>query len=204
MAKEKKKKDKKIDPKVDKDKEKLENFDPRGVQTLFRTLSRNHYNLLRMVDSKASIMLTVNSIIISLMMGIVYMAPETDKSVLEIGSKLLLNFGMASMVFALLAMLPHRYYRTSKHGYKGSLYAGNFSKLSYTEYQEEMYRIIKNGNNVYNEMINDLYHLGKSITWKQRLIFISVFLFLTGLVGAIIHTMSHGIAIEEMFFKDSN
>lgn len=200
MSKEKKKKsdDK---PEFDKEKAKLEKFDSRGVQTLFRTLSRNHYNLIRMVDSKASIILTMNSIIISLMMGIVYMAPDTQKNVLEVGSKMLLNFGMASMVFALLAMLPHRYYKTKKHGYKGSLYAGNFSKLSYEEYQSEMNRIISSGNNVYNEMINDLYYLGKSINWKQRLILISVFLFLVGLVGTILHTLSHGIMIEKIFFN---
>ena len=92
----------------DKEKKKLKSFDSRGVQTLFRTMSRNHYNLIRMVDAKASIILTVNSIIISLMFGVVYLAPETQKGVLEIGAKLLLNFGMASMVFALIAMLPHK------------------------------------------------------------------------------------------------
>ena len=37
-------------------------FDAKTVDTLFRTISRNHYNLLRMIDNKASIILTVNSI----------------------------------------------------------------------------------------------------------------------------------------------
>ena len=35
-------------------KDKLNKYDARGVQTLFRTLSRNHYNLLKMVDKEAS------------------------------------------------------------------------------------------------------------------------------------------------------
>lgn len=184
----------------DKEKKKLKSFDSRGVQTLFRTMSRNHYNLIRMVDAKASIILTVNSIIISLMFGVVYLAPETQKGVLEIGAKLLLNFGMASMVFALIAMLPHRYHKSSQNGYSGSLYAGSFSKMSVEEFHLEMQRVIANGNNVYNEMINDLYYLGKSINWKQRLIFISTSLFLIGLIGAILHTLSHGIMIEKLFF----
>ncbi len=186
--------------KSNKEKKKLEKFDSRGVQTLFRTMSRNHYNLIRMVDAKASIILTVNSIIISLMFGVVYLAPENQKGVLEIGAKFLLNFGMASMVFALIAMLPHRYNKATQNGYRGSLYAANFSKLSFEEFQEEMQRVIANGNSVYTEMINDLYYLGKSISWKQRLIFISTFLFLIGLVGAILHTLSHGIMIEKLFF----
>jgi len=53
MSKKKDKTKKSDDPYYDKEKEKLNKFDPRGVQTLFRTLSRNHYNLLRMVDGKA-------------------------------------------------------------------------------------------------------------------------------------------------------
>jgi len=183
-----------------KDKDKLNKFDARGVQTLFRTLSRNHYNLLRMVDTKASIILTVNSIIISLLMGVIFMAPADQRDILQLGSKLLLNFGMASMVFALFAMLPHKYLRLGKK-YKGSLYAQNFSKLTLEEYTAEMSRIISTGNMTYTEMINDLYFLGKSVSIKQRLITISVVLFLIGLVSTIAITLYHGIMIEQIFFK---
>ncbi len=183
-----------------KEKDKLNKFDSRGVQTLFRTLSRNHYNLLRMVDNKASIILTVNSIIISLLMGVIYMAPEDQKGVLQLGSKILLNCGMASMVFGLLAMLPHKYLKLGKK-YKGILYAQNFSKLTLEEYTAEMSRIISTGNMTYKEMINDLYFLGKSVSIKQRLITFAVGIFLIGLVSSIILTLSHGIMIEKIFFK---
>lgn len=204
MSKEDKKtKKSKTDSDFDKEKAKLQKFDPRGVQTLFRTLMRNHYNLLKMVDSKASIILTVNSIIISLMMGVIYMAPEDSEGVLEEGSKILLNCGMASMVFALLAMVPHKYIGLSKKkdGYKGSLYASNFSKLTLEQFQLEMQRIIANGHTVYNEMIDDLYYLGKTISFKQKMILISVVFFFVGLVASIIHTLSHGIMIEKLFFQ---
>lgn len=205
MSKEKtKNKDK--DPKVVKDKEKakLKKFDPRGVQTLFRTLMRNHYNLLKMVDNKASIILTVNSIIISLMMGVIYMAPADKQGVLEVGSKVLLNCGMASMVFALIAMVPHKYIGLNKGGlnYKGSLYASNFSKMSLPQFQDEMQRIIASGETVYNEMIDDLYYLGKTIAFKQKMILVSVILFFIGLIVAIIHTLSHGVMIEKLFFQN--
>ena len=117
-------------PKKVKGLDKLESFDIRGVQTLFRTLLRDHYNLIRMIDAKASIMLTINSIIISLMMGIVYMAPAHTEGVVQFASKLLLNFGMGSMVFAVLAMLPHRYIKRKGESYSGILYAPHFAKLS--------------------------------------------------------------------------
>lgn len=187
--------------KKDKDYQKLSKYDSRGVQTLFRTLMRNHYNLLRMVDNKASIILTMNSIIISLMMGVIYMAGDTDRDVLQFGAKILLNFGMCSMVFALIAMLPHRYFKIKDNDYKGSLYAGNFSKLPFSEFKVEMERVMRNGNNTYNEMINDLYALGKSVTIKQTFIWISVILFLIGLVISIVNALYHGVMIERIFFE---
>lgn len=184
-----------LDPNFDKEKAKLDKFDPRGTQTLFRTLSRNHYNLLKMVDNKASIVLTMNSIIISLLMGIVYVAPEDHKEAFGVLSKILLNFSMGSMVFALLSMLPHKYlgrkYKNSD--YKGSLYAGNFADETLEEFHDEIERIMDNGNTLYREMTTDIYFLGKAIAAKQRMVVFSVFVFLSGLVVAFAYSASHGI-----------
>ena len=183
--------------------EKQQKYDARGVQTLFRTLSRNHYNLLKMLDNKASIILTVNSIIISLMMGIIFVASGTDAEVVRIGSKILLNFGMLSMVFALLAMLPHRYGK-SKQGtdqLHGLLYAGSYTKLSQAEYESSMHELMGKGETIYDSLIKDMYHLGRSITIKQRLIWTSVAFFLLGLALTIIHTVSHGVTVEDILIR---
>lgn len=182
---------------------KLDKFDARGIQTLFRTLSRNHYNLLKMIDAKASIILTVNSIIISLLMGVIFMAEADQKHILQIGSTILLNCGLASMVFALIAMLPHRYPSKKKRqaNYRGSLYGNNFSKFTIEEYKAEMQRIISTGTSIYDEMIMDLYYLGKTISIKQKMILISVAFFLIGLIGSLLHSFSHGIMIDKIFFS---
>ena len=191
-----------LNSKATKELKKLDYFDSKAVQTMFRTVLRNHYNLIRMVDNKASIILTINSIIITLLMGVMYMAPSETRAVIQFGSKLLLNFGMGSMVFALLAMLPHRYMKNKENNYRGTLYAGSFSKLSFTEYKTEMDRIMSSGNNTYNEMIQDLYALGKSISIKQKIIWVSVILFLIGLIGAILHALTNGIFIEQILINN--
>lgn len=199
QPKEKKKKDKylKKEKSVDFDKEraKMDFFDPRGVQTLFRTLSRNHYNLLKMIDNKASIILTVNSIIISLVMGVLYIAPETDKAIIRFGMRGLIMFSMLSMIFAILSMLPHKYvgnlYKNSD--YKGSLYAGNFAKQSLEDFMNEFDRIMKNGHTVYSEMQKDLYFLGRVIAGKQLMLMISTGLFIIGLAIMITNLISNGI-----------
>ncbi|HBC03527.1 MAG TPA: hypothetical protein DC015_04875 [Aequorivita sp.] len=92
-------------------------------------------------------------------------------------------------------MVPHRYFGSSykKSGYKGTLYAENFAKLSLTEFKNEFKRIMKKGQNIYDEMIIDLYFLGKIITHKQRLLFVSVIIFLIGLITAIIYTLLNGV-----------
>ena len=171
----------------DKEREKAKGYDPRGVQTLFRTLSRNHYNLLKMIDNKASIILTVNSIIISLLLGALYVAPDSKREVIEITSRVLLNFCLLSMVFSVFSMLPHRYFekRFRNSNYKGSLYAGNFAQGSLEEFQAEFNRITQSGQAIYEEMTQDLYFLGRVIAVKSRIVWFSTILFLLGLVIAI-------------------
>tara|TARA_R110002033_G_scaffold77030_1_gene128695 strand:- start:9041 stop:9610 length:570 start_codon:yes stop_codon:yes gene_type:complete len=172
--------------------EKLKKYDSRGVQTLFRTLSRNHYNLLKMVDNKARIILTVNSIITSFLFGVHYIDTSNRTLTINAGTKILVIGSMLSMVFALFSMLPHRYFGRSfkKSGYKGTLYADNFSKQTLTEFKQEFERIMNSGNSIYNELINDLYFLGIVISKKQKLLLYSVFVFLIALITTIIYTLS--------------
>ncbi len=178
-----------------KQKDKLAKYDARGVQTLFRTVSRNHYNLLRMVDNKSSIILTMNSIIISLIMGAMFVAPEGAMDTIRVGSRILLNFSLISMLFAIISMLPHKYIGRmfSKSEYRGSLYAGNFSSLTLEEFKSEFERIMSSGRNIYDEMLTDLYFLGRVITGKQRMLMLSVVVFIIGLVWVIVYFASQGI-----------
>lgn len=170
---------------------KLKKYDSRGIQTLFRTVSKNHYNLLKMVDNKARIVLTVNSIITSLLFGIQFLNLETQLTEYNISIKILVICSMLSMIFAITSMLPHRYLGKSfkKSGYKGTLYAENFSKQSLVEFRNEFDRIMTSGKAVYDELIKDLYFLGKTIALKQRILLFSVAVFLTGLVATIINTL---------------
>lgn len=179
----------------DKKSKKLNKYDARGVQTLFRTLSRNHYNLLKMVDNKARIMLTVNSIISSLLLGALFIAPETREITLGVGTRILVICSLLSMVFAILSMLPHRYFGKNfkKSGYKGTLYAQTFSTQTLEEFREEFDRIMKKGQNIYDEMIDDLYFLGKIIAKKQKLLVWSSAIFLVGIIVTIIYSLLTGV-----------
>jgi hypothetical protein len=170
---------------------KLQKQDKRGIQTLFRNVSRNHYTLLKMVDNKAKIILTVNSIITSIFFGLRFINHETNEITINLGTRILVISSMLSMIFALFSMLPYRYFGKSfnKSGYKGALYAENFSKESLEEFKEEFKRIMSKGQNIYDEMIDDLYFLGKVISIKQRILTFSVIIFLIGLISTIIYVL---------------
>ncbi len=184
-----------METKIDKGKEKLNKFDIRAVQTLFRTLSRNHYNILKMIDNKSGIILTVNSIIISLLMGAMFIADESNKSIIGVSARVLILFSMLSMIFALIGMLPHKYFgrKFKASDYRGSLYAQNFSKQSLEGFKSEFDRIMNSGNSTYDEMIKDLYFLGQIIALKQRLLIISVFIFFIGLLSAMGYAIFNGM-----------
>ncbi|MFA5299476.1 MAG: Pycsar system effector family protein [Lutibacter sp.] len=182
--------DNKIAPLKEK-KEKLQKLDLRGIQTLFRNVSRNHYTLLKMVDNKAKIILTVNSIITSLFFGLHFITTGTKEVIINVGTKVLVVSSMLSMVFALFSMLPYRYFGKSFNAskYKGALYAQNFSNESLTDFRKEFKRIMTKGQNVYDEMIDDLYFLGKIISIKQRILTFSVIIFLLGLMTTITYVL---------------
>jgi len=168
---------------------KLEKFDSRGIQTLFRTLSRNHYNLLKMVDNKAGIIITMNSVIISLLMGVLYIGANTGKSNFEVSQiRFFIGSCVLSMTIAVISMLPYRYMgkRFLKSNYKGTLYAQNFSRMTLEEFRSDIYSTMESGFNLYDEMINDLYFLGRFISYKQYLVMASFLVFLFGLLGAFV------------------
>ncbi|MCG2460009.1 DUF5706 domain-containing protein [Flavobacteriaceae bacterium F89] len=179
----------------EKRKNKLKKYDARGVQTLFRTLSKNHYNLLKMVDNKARIILTVNSIISSLLLGLLFVMPGSKGFEIGSGTRILVICSMLSMVFAIFSMLPHRYFGRAfkKSGYKGTLYAVNFTSQSLKEFRKEFNRIMEKGQNIYDEMIDDLYFLGKIIARKQRLLLLSTAIFLIGLISTILYSLITGV-----------
>jgi len=167
-----------------------EKLDARSMDTLYRTLSRNHYNLLRMVDNKASIMLTVNSIFITLLYGGTQLVSDDGKREdIQNVFAVIIFFCVGSMIFSLLAMLPHTYNgkRFKENVYKGNLYAGNFAKDSIEQFQLEMERVTAGSRSVFYEMTQDLYFLGISIKRKQRMIKYSLFILLVGLIAAVVY-----------------
>ncbi|BFP40790.1 hypothetical protein FGF1_16350 [Flavobacteriaceae bacterium GF1] len=165
-------------------------LDAKGMDTLFRTLSRNHYTLLRMVDTKAAIILTVNSILITVSYGAINHVEGVGKENIGIFISSLVYFCLISMIIALVGMLPHKYVgKTYKQsGYQGNLYAGNFADKSLPEFQSQFKNITKNGETVFDELTTDIYFLGLAVKRKQTMIKLAVIALILGLIWSVIYT----------------
>jgi HD superfamily phosphodiesterase len=77
----------------------------RGIETMFRTASHNHLELSAIADNKANIMITINSINISLIISLLLRRLEEFPN-LVIPTAILTLVSLLSIVFAVLATRP--------------------------------------------------------------------------------------------------
>lgn len=169
--------------KLDKKLNKLKGRDERGIQTLFRIISKNHYTLLQMVDNKANIILTVNSIIISITMGGLVMSgvPADEFDIQYLHTIVTLITCLLSMIYAILSIIPNNEHGDANKHLEGLLYAGSFKKLNLPEYESQISELLENGEKLYSAIVKDVYYLGIIIDHKQKKIVRSMKLFMFGM-----------------------
>lgn len=170
----------------------------RAAQTFFRSNYRNHINLSAIADNKANIMISVNSILISVLITILTYRniTETNPSVL-MPIVIFLVTGLASLIFAVLSARPKvttvndsaKDLATIK---RNIVFFGNFVSLDLQQYEEAMDAVLRDGELMYGNMTRDLYFLGKVLDKKYRYLSISYNIFMVGFaasVGAYIFTL---------------
>lgn len=162
----------------------------RGIETMFRTTSHNHIMLSQMVDSKASILITINSIILSLVVSVLIRKLE-ENSYLLIPTILLISVCLATMVFSILASRPNvssgKFTREDiKNKQTNLLFFGNFHAMNVEDYQWGMKEMMKDADYLYGSLIKDIYYLGKVLGRKYRHLRIAYSIFMYGFVVAIL------------------
>lgn len=162
----------------------------RGVQTMFRTTANNHIHLSGMADNKAHIMITVNSIILSVTIS--YFLPRVVHDVqLMIATIILALTCLISVTCSILATRPSinngRFTEDDIRNKKTNLlFFGNFHKMQLTDYQWGVHQMIKDKEYLYNTMMMDIYFLGVVLAKKYRYLRISYTVFMVGLILAVI------------------
>ncbi|MEJ7768290.1 MAG: Pycsar system effector family protein [Chitinophagaceae bacterium] len=162
----------------------------RGIETMFRTTGSNHLKLSEMADSKANIIISVNSIIISITISVLLEKLERYPQYI-FPTTVLLLMSVLAIIFSILATRPHvtsgTFTKEDIDNKKTNLlFFGNFHKMNLEEYTWGMNELMNNRNYLYGSMIKDIYFLGVVLARKYRYLRISYNIFMFGLVIAVL------------------
>lgn len=161
----------------------------RGVETMFRTTSSNHLKLSEMADSKAHIMISVNSIILSVTISFLLRRLDQNPNFI-IPTVLLVLVCIVAIIFAVLTTRPNVTSGTFVkeeilHQRPNLLFFGNFHKMSLEDYSWGMKELMNDREYLYGTMIKDIYSLGVVLAKKYRFLRISYNVFMFGLIAAV-------------------
>lgn len=177
--------------KKDKDKEekKLVKTD-RGVETMFRISSTNHQRLSDMADHKSQLLITVNSIIISVLLSVLLRKLD-EYPHLTIPAFLLVGTNVITIVLAILATRPTIPSGTfSKEDIElkkvNLLFFGNFYKMSLEEYAWGMRQVMEDYDFLYGSLIRDVYAQGVVLGRKYKLLRKGYNIFMFGIVISVL------------------
>ncbi|HOV58965.1 MAG TPA: DUF5706 domain-containing protein [Rhodanobacteraceae bacterium] len=150
---------------------------------ILRTAQQHHVALSSMADTKANIIITVSSIVLTLSLG------RASDPALRVAVLILSVFTLLALLLAILAVLPK--YRPLRLGgdelppYFNLLFFGHFAELSRERYLAEVARILKPDGSIYATQASDLYSLGVYLArHKYRYLRFSYLFFLMGFVLA--------------------
>lgn len=165
----------------------------RGIETMFRITSKNHLTLSGMADNKANIMISINSIILSVLVSVLFRKFE-DYPNLIIPGVILVFVCLTTIVFAVLATRPNiskgKFDTKDIHDKKVNLlFFGNFHGMELDSYMWGMKEMMKDSDFLYGSMIKDIYFLGKVLGKKYRMLRTSYTIFMFGFILAIMAFM---------------
>lgn len=168
-----------------KDAEKSKESSAKAFTSMLTTTSRNHYMMSQMVDRKARIILTIDALVISLIIGKIIVNHEFH----DFKFLLLVVAGMsalASIVYSMLEITPeetHGKLSTEDLNLKkgNPLFFGNFKNLRLADYKKAMASMSNNIEAVHNAIIEDIFYLGKTLEQKRKYLKYSLYILVSGI-----------------------
>jgi len=162
----------------------------RGIETMFRITSQNHITLSEMADSKANIMVSINAIILSVIVSVLFRKLEEFPDLL-IPTIMLVFSCLLTIVYAVLATRPNissgKFTEDDiKQKKTNLLFFGNFHGMKLDNYEWGVKEMMKDSDYLYGSLIKDIYFNGKVLARKYWLLRISYSIFLYGFVASII------------------
>ena len=169
---------------------KVEGRPDRGIETMFRLTSRNHLQLSAMADNKANILISVNSIIISIIISGLIKTLDNHPH-LVVPTYLMLAINVVTIVLSIMALRPNvtkgKFTRKDiEEKNTNLLFFGNFHGMDRNDYKWGMVEMMNDSNYLYSSLIDDIYFLGKVLGKKYRFLRLSYNIFMYGIVLAVV------------------
>ncbi len=153
----------------------------RGIETMYRAVYRSHIDLSSMADQKANMMISINTILVSIVMaaigsGFTFTGHDFIKHLRFVVPMGILIFGcLISVAFAIISATPkvtRKKVSTQDITEKKSsvLFFGNFVQLKLKDFIESLNLLREDQDVVYDHMTIDLYYLGHVLQKKYKLL----------------------------------
>jgi hypothetical protein len=162
----------------------------RGVETLLRNTSRNQIHLIRLADYKASLVISINSIIISVVLSLLIVKLEAN-TYLELPTLILILTNVTTILTAISATRPNmRFVNKNREHEKiaktNLLYYENYGSISFDQFSREMQETFVGHETLYNAITRDIYHQGIMLGRKNNRINLSYTIFVAGFLLSIL------------------
>lgn len=157
----------------------------RGVESMFRLTARNQINLSSIADNKANILISINTIVLTVLMSI-GMGKISDYPIITFPSIIFISTCVITIIFAILSTRPKissgKFSKEDIHKRRiNLLFFGNFYNMTMEEYEWAMKEMMADPNYLYSSMIRDQYSLGKVVSKKYRLLRVAYTIFMIGI-----------------------
>lgn len=164
----------------------------RGVDTIYRITLRNHINLSSIADGKANMIISINTLVLSILITAASAGFSLSKvSIVEnlkfiIPVLLLMLTSLVAITFAVFSAIPkvsgQQFTPDDVRQHKVSLlYFGNFLKISKQEFVDYLRGLKEDQAVLYDDLSRDLYNLGLVLQKKYQLLTYAYRVFVGGL-----------------------
>ena len=162
----------------------------RGIETMFRLTSKNHFTLSSIADNKASTLISISALIISIIVSVLVRRLQEDPHLIFPTIAILITL-LGTIIFAVLSTRPKvtsftisREDITQKKG--NLLFFGNFINMPVDDYEWGIQELMKDRDYLYNNLIRDIYYLGVVLGKKYRFLRYAYNIFMYGLVISVL------------------
>ena len=165
-------------------------FHDTGIAAFFRILSNNLNNQNALADNKANIMVSINTVVLSLVIGSAARNVEYWQN-LFLQIIMFVATSLLTTVFSVLATRPNfrkgAITQEDLDSKKTNLFFyGNFTSMQLQEFEDSIITVLKDDEYLYRSIIADFYAQGRVLAKKYRLLKYSYNIFLIGLILSVI------------------